>query len=166
MKGNIVKTKGGERPLKLIKTITLEEDVTDVNLTFDKPLDEIVLFYEGLFADWTTGNKYFCARSDDGSWYMLYEDVPYASNASTRSFYAHSKETCIRLWETMAQDNFRNTLRGTADSTTNGRLNVSRRGAHLSRYVGDLNIFFVDREVKMAAGSTIEIWGREVDENL
>lgn len=150
-------------PLKLIKTIKLTEDVTDINVTFDKGLKEIALFMDVAF-DTEATNKTLAARSDSGLWYMFCEILQLKN--TKQFFYVHGKETAERLWETINHDTLISSVQGIGASVTNNRLVTSRRANNLSRYVKNLNIFVINREQKIATGSTIEIWGVEADENI
>ena len=152
-----------KRELKLIKNITLEEDVTDINVTFDKGLKEIAVFMTVSF-DVASNTKAICARSDDGTWYMFYEFLNLTTTPSY--FYMHSKEVRERYWETIGVDTLKTTLQGLEASFSNTRFALSRRGEAFSRYVKDLNIFVAGRTEKFATGSVIEIWGVEADESL
>ncbi len=154
---------GNAEQLKLIKTITLEEDVTDINVTFDKGLKEIALFMTVKF-DTEINNKPLSARSDDGTWYMFQQGI----NLKTTElyFYAHAKEIVERKWETIHTGNATSSLQGASGSRTTAMLTYTTRKPAISRYVRDLNIFIVNREQKFATGSIIEIWGVEADENI
>lgn len=149
--------------LKLIKKVTLEEDVTDVKFTFDKPLSEIVFFFNGNF-DVAGSSKALCLRSDSGVWYMFYRTV--SLSTSKKYYFAHAKEIRERLWETYVTKAFTSGLQGLDNSTTTAEVVISERGKNISRYVNDLNLFVANREHKFAIGTTIEIWGREEDENI
>lgn len=163
MKGNIVKSRGGSNaPLKLLKTITLEEDVNRIDLQFDKPLDEVRILLHVAFSE--AASKAFAARSDSGTWYMFYEPA-LALKTTPRYFYAHAKEIGERRWEASYSGTSFSDLQGAANATTTQKMVISTRGTQISRYVNKLQIFFPNNsETKMLAGSTIEIWGHEADE--
>jgi hypothetical protein len=151
---------GGAEPLKLIKTITLEEDVTEINVTFDKGLKEIALFMTVKF-DTEINSKSLSACSNGGNWYMFAQGINLKTTG--QYFYAHAKEIVERKWETIHTGAATSSLQGAAASRTTAMLTYTTRRPVISRYVKDLNIFVVNREQKLATGSTIEIWGVEAE---
>lgn len=157
-------TGGASAKLKLLKTITLEEDVASVSVAFDRPLDEVAILYNVAFANAETGR--FATRSNSGNWYMFFRSN-LSLSTNRRYWYAHAKEVGERQWETSNSDWFTSTS-GIGDSTTTPRLILSKRHENISRYIEELDIFIPNNttENAIAAGSTIEIWGHEVDENL
>ena len=146
---------GGTEPLKLIKTISLEEDVSDINVTFDIGLKEIVVIMNVAFDE--AAAKAICCRSDGGSWYMFYNSINLTTN--NRYFYARAKEVGERLWETIMFGTSVPNLNGT--NSTSVKISVEKRAQTISRYVKNLNFFTAGRTSKFVVGSTIEIWGVE-----
>ena len=89
----------------------------------------------------------------------------FSLSTNKRFLYAHAKEVDNRQWKCLLSEWFLAT-NGTGDSTTQPRLIISKRGAHIPRYIEKLNIFIPSNtsENAFATGSTIEIWGHEADE--
>lgn len=171
MKGNVAiigdrqsngTVQSGERALKLLKTITLEEDVEKVIVEFDKPLDEIAILLNCGFAIEET--KTIAVRTDGGGWYMCWAGGLAVKNAK-RYFYAHAKEFGERKWECVFSGLMEG-LQGISNSTSTPKLAVSRRYESVSRYVNTMEILIANNTTNNAfsAGGTIEIWGREADE--
>ncbi len=154
-----------DRKLKLLKTITLEEDVEQINVDFETPLDEIAILFDVAFLK-EESDKAMAARTDGGGWYMFWAGG--AMKTNKKYFFVHSKEYAERCWETFASGAFFGGTQGISNSTTTPKLIMSRRTSTLlkSKYVKDLNIFIPQNtsENAFAAGSTIEIWGHEADE--
>lgn len=146
---------GGVEPLKLIKTITVEDDVTDIDVTLDKGLKEIAVIMHVAFNEAAT--KGLSCRSNGGKWYMFSTSVGLTTDK--RYFYAHAKELHERRWETTMFGATSPNLGGT--STVTPKIAVSNREENISRYPKDFNFFTVGRTSKFVAGSTIEIWGVE-----
>ena len=151
------------RKLKLIKTVTLEEDVQSVKVDFEKPVDEVAVLYNIAFNQDVTGA--FNTRSDGGYWYMFYRSNM-ALKTTAQYFYAHSKEVAPRQWETTISGNFFTALLGQATAMTTPYFVVTKRSNSISRYIKDIQFQSPTSGVNIAAGSTVEIWGHEVDENL
>ena len=158
MKGNIVKTKGGESPLKLLKTITLEEDVTAINVTFDKPLREFAVLFEGAFTD--AVNASIGAYTNSGLWYAFNRSLTLRTDKNY--FYAHVTELSERNWEAIYQDGLCNSIGGS--SSTGARYVYSQRADNLSRYIKDLRIIVQGGQASFVSGAKFTIWGVEVDE--
>ncbi len=157
----------GERKLKLLKTITLEEDVASLNVTFDKSLDEIAILFDASFLVEET--KSMAAYTDGGGWYMFWAGG--AMKTTKQFFFVHAKEYAERFWETFASGAFLGGLQGISNSTATPKHTISARDRiykKMSRFVKDLNILIPTNtsENAFAAGSTIQIWGHEADENL
>lgn len=152
-----------ERKLKLLKTITLAEDVASLDVKFDKPLDEIVLFFDVAFLVEET--KAMAAKTDQGSWYMFWAGG--AMKNTKQLFFVHAKEFAEYRWETFASGGFFGTTQGISASTTTPKHIISTRDRIpiKSRFVNDLNIFITNNTSGNAftAGSTIEIWGHEAE---
>ena len=153
-----------DRKLKLLKTITLEEDVEQISVDFNKPLDEIAILFDVSFLIAET--KAMAARTDGGAWYMFWAGD--AMKTTKQFFFVRSKEYAERYWETFASGNFFGGLQGIPNSTTTPKIIMSRRTSSLikSRFIKDLNIFIPQNtsENAFVAGSTIQIWGHETDE--
>ena len=155
------KQKQETKSLELVKSITLEADVTDVKITFDKPLKEIIILFKCAFNRDVAGAP-FLIRSNGGAWYMCYEEVNIKTN--DMYFYAHSKEIAKRQWTTVISDNLVGSpLQGTAANTTNARMVLSQRITDISRYITELEIFIAGRPTEFKAGSTVQIWGVEAE---
>lgn len=153
-----------DRKLKLLKTITLEEDVASLNVEFDKPVDEIAMLFNVAFL--VAETKVMAARTDGGAWYMFWAGG--AMKTTKQFFFVHTKEYAERHWETFASGAFFDGLQGISNSTTTPKLILSRRNDSLTRFVKDLTISIPQntKENAFVAGSTIQIWGHEADENL
>ncbi len=150
--------------LKLLKTITLEEDVHSITVDFEKPIDEVAILYNVAFNQ--AVNDAFITRTDGGAWFMFYRsNMPLKT--TPQYFYAHAKEVAERQWETNLSGTFFSDLKGLSTSMTAPHLIVSKRVESVPRYIGNnLQMYALTSGVDMVAGSTIEIWGHEVDENL
>lgn len=158
----IVDTKiANTRKLKLLKTITLEEDVHSMTVEFDKPLDELAILWNVGFNQAVSDS--FIARTDKGSWFMFYTPS-FSLKTTPKYFYAHAKEVCERQWETSYSSTLLGGLQGIGDSTTTPKWVISRRTERLSRYLNNIQFYALTSGVDMVAGSTLEIWGHEVDE--
>ena len=147
---------GGTKLLKLIKTITIEEDITDVNVNFDKGLKEIVVIMNVAFDEDVT--KAICCRSDGGQWYWFYDTI--TLKTTKRFFYAHTKEIFERHWESIMPASLDGETLW-SNGNINAKYSLKIRNQLCSRYVKDLNFFVAGRANKFMAGSTIEIWGAE-----
>ncbi|MBQ4160532.1 MAG: hypothetical protein IJD83_06325 [Clostridia bacterium] len=153
-----------DRKLKLLKTITLEEDVSSITVDFDKPLDEISILFDVAFLKEET--KAMAAHTDSGAWYMFWASS--AMKTTKQLFFVHSKEFAEWRWETFASGGFFGGLQGISNSATTPKLFLSsrKRVANLNRFISKLSIFIPNNtsENAFATGSTIEIWGHEADE--
>lgn len=152
----IANVSGGAEPLKLIKTITLEQTDTDVNVTLDKGLKEIVVKMKVAF-DADQNNIALCCRSDGGQWYLLYDSINLT--IAQRYFYIHAKEIAERIWEAIIPDI--TTPNNNGNNYAAAKIAYSTRGENISRYPKDFNFFTAGRANTFAVGSTIEIWGLE-----
>lgn len=153
---------GNAEQLKLIKTITLEEDVTDINVTFDKGLKEIFVVMKIGF-DQETGGM-FCCRTDGGVWYPMRQrfNLP----ITPHDYFMYAKEQIERLWQTAQPDKPVLRIEANTESALVSALNFTKRPLTIKRFPKDLNFFVQGRAQKITAGSTIEIWGVEADENI
>ena len=153
-----------DRKLKLLKTITLEEDVSSITVDFDKPLDEISILFDVAFLKEET--KAIAAHTDGGAWYMFWASG--AMKTTKQYFFAHAKEYAERYWECFVSGGFFGGLQGISNSVTTPKqfLSSRKRVANLNRFISKLNIFMPNNtsENAFATGSTIEIWGHEADE--
>ena len=152
------------RKLKLLKTITLEEDVASLNVEFDKPVDEIAMLFNVAFL--VAETKVMAAYTDGGGWYMFWAGG--AMKTTKQFFFVHTKEYAERHWETFASGAFFDGLQGISNSTTTPKIVLSHRHNSMTRFVKDLTISIPinANENAFVAGSTIQIWGHEADENL
>ena len=151
--------------LKLLKDITLTEDVKTLDVTFDKPVNEIAILFRVSFE--ATENKPLAVRTDGGMWYMFYS--PALTMSQTRKvFFAHAKEVGDRYWECLISGAFMSTLQGISDSGSTPKLVISMRSDYISRYVKKINVFVpsVSENQMFKADSQILIWGNEVDEEV
>lgn len=149
--------------LKLLKTIILEEDVSVIDVEFDKPLDEVAILFD--VAVTLECECRLAARTDGGLWYVFYSQ-PLALKTSKQFYSVHAKEIAERHWEVFDSNLQFTSLQGIEASTRPARLIRSYRGELISRFLNKLNILIRDStsDSAFAIGSVIEIWGREVDE--
>jgi hypothetical protein len=158
---NIKKDIENSRKLKLLKTITLEEDVTSISIEFDKRIDEFVLFMKVGFLQ--AESKALAARVKAYSPYLFYDTI--SMTTEQRRFYAHFKIVADNVWETMFFDDTTPAAQGLSDSNKAAKISINANGM---KRLPSLNIFLpnVSEGNAMKAGSTIEIWGHEVDESV
>ena len=149
--------------LKLLQTITLEENVTDVNITFDKELKEIFVVMKIAF-DAESSSATFCCRTDGGSWYPMRKRF----NLTTEpyDFFMHIKEKVERIWETIAFDKPVSNIESNTTSGDVSILHFTKRPTRIKRFPKELNFFIQGRMQNFAIGSYFEIWGIEADENI
>lgn len=149
------------RKLKILKTITLEEDVARLNVEFDKPLDELAILYNIAFTKAETSR--FATRGTDGVYLFYRSNLSLSTNM--RYWYAHAKEVGERQWVCLISEWFVNN-NGLGESMTQPRTAFASRANMPSRYIKNIDIFIPNNttENAFAAGSKIQIWGHEVDE--
>ncbi len=163
--------KADKEELKLIKTITLTEAVTSIGATFEKPLKEIYMVFTGTL-DGIANEGTSCiiaARCNGGSQYLFYKSsLKFAPNTN-KVYIAHAKEIVERRWETVFAGNMlvitaNGVLQGLDASSSNPRMSYSSRKTDFSRYIDNLDFFVYGAKYSFAVGSTLEIYGVEVDE--
>jgi len=149
------------RKLKLLKTITLEEDVTSISVEFEKRIDEFVLLMNVGFLK--AESKAIAARPKANWGYLFYDTI--SMTTAKRCFYAHTKKVANNVWETMFFDDTTPAAQGLSDSNKAAKISIHANG---SNTLPSLNIFIqnVSEGNAMTAGSTIQIWGHEVDESV
>ncbi len=171
--GNVLNSivDGKEQPLNLIKTITLTEAVTSIGTTFEKPLKEIYMVFTGTL-DGIANEVSDCiiaARCNGGSQYLFYKSSLKFAPDTNKAYIAHTKEVVERRWETvfarttLAVDESGG-LQGLDVNSSDPRMSYSKRRTHLSRYIDHLDFFVYGAKYSFAVGSTLEIYGVEVDE--
>lgn len=153
-----------DRKLKLLKTITLEEDVAELNVEFDKPLDEIAILYNIAFTKDETAR--FATRGTN-SGYLFYRSN-LSLSTRMRYWYAHAKEVSERQWVCLISNEWFFNNDGLGDSMTQPRTTYLSRVGKPSRFIKNIDVFIPNNtsENAFVAGSTIQIWGHEADENL
>lgn len=162
------------KELKHIKTITLEEAVTSISTTFEKPLKELwVRFIGALDIEAKVTDCVLSARCDAGIQYFAYFGNQTFEPNQKKVFAFHAKEIVPRNWETEfcktpitgSETNNGYFLQGISAQTSDLRKSYSTRTQYsLTPYVNDLDFAVHNGKYSFAIGSTLEIWGVEVDE--
>jgi hypothetical protein len=171
--GNVLNgiVNGTEQPLNLIKTITLTEGVTSIETTFEKPMKEIYMVFTGTL-DGITDDVSDCiisAKCDGGSQYLFYKAALKFAPNTNKAYIAHAKEIVERRWETEFAGNTlgigaSGILQGLDASSANPRTSYSARLLSLPRHIDNLTFSIYNAKYSFAIGSTLEIYGVEVDE--
>ena len=157
--------------IKLLKTITLEEAVASIETTFEKPLKEIYCRFIGkLNVENEVTDCYINAKTDGGTHYLVWSNNLTFSPTERKAFIFHAKEMIPHYWET---DFPKTTLKivdgghmqGISDHTADVRRSYSSRlHDRYGRYVSNLSFDVRYAKYSFAVGSTLEIYGVEVDE--
>ena len=159
--------------LKLLKTITLEEAAASIETTFEKPVKELyVRFIGALDIEVDVTNCSIIAFCNTGLQYFRYSLNQKFSPNVRKVIVFHSKEVTPRYWETDYPDAMLNItdigeMQGIGEHTANVKRSCSTRlntRVNLDRYVKDLAFKVQNAKYSFAVGSTLEIYGVEVDE--
>ena len=147
--------------MPLIKEVTLTEDVTEIEVAFDKPIKEFFLVADFAVNLETEATKAIRVRTDGGSQYFAYQTLK-VSNQSIR-WACYAKEIAEKYWRALFHTNKLNQLQGlSADISTAGMSTSLRKDYLEKRYVNHLLINVAD--VNILSGSNFKIYGREVEE--
>lgn len=172
------------KELKFIKKITLEEPVTKISTTFDKPLKELWVRFVGNLDGITATVKdvTLAARGTNGGAQYFFWVNALVFGATTGKLNAYTfrvKEVLPYHWETEYDTSVINNLAYREDidgvpfqglsahSTSIKKSHSTRLPKHIpERYVEYMDFFEFNGKYSFATGSTIEIWGieAEVDE--
>ena len=157
--------------MKLIQKISLDESVASIQTTFEKPLKELYVRFIGkLDSEEEVSDCTLMALCDGGSQYFVYSGNKLFSPTMNKAFIFHSKEVLPNCWET---DYPLSTLNATdagvmqginAHSSAVHRSYSTRYYTNLPRYVANLTFAILQGKYSFAVGSTLEIYGVEVDE--
>ena len=159
--------------LKPLKTITLEEAATSIETTFEKPVKELyVRFIGALDIEADVTDCSIIAFCNTGLQYFRYSLNQKFSPNARKVIVFHSKEVTPRYWETDYPDAMLNItdigeMQGIGEHTANVKRSCSTRlntRVNLDRYVKDLAFKVQNAKYSFAVGSTLEIYGVEVDE--
>ena len=161
--------------MKHIQTINLTEAAVSMKTTFAKPLKEIYMVFVGTL-DGLSANVSNCslaARTDAGQQFFFYTGNNTFTTTTNRGYVVHAKEIVERRWESvhpqgtliMPAGDF---MQGADDTTRTPRISYSTRFQKgLARYVSTLEFLIPNASSSgyaFAAGSTLKIYGVEVDE--
>ena len=111
----------------------------------------------------------FAAKCDNGLQYFFYKGaLKFAPNVN-KAYIAHAKEIVERRWETVFADAMlkveaSGAMQGLHEHSANPRISYSTRFSALPRYIENLDFFVFGGKYSFAIGSTLEIYGVEVDE--
>jgi len=151
--------------MKLLKTVTLEEEKKSIAVTFDKPLKELYVVFTGRAGGTdTVSNCTLASYTGSGGQYFFYTTAHtlYADRDIVYIF--HAKEIVERRWETLyPTSTLSTTLQGISSSSSSVKTSYSKRRDSLSRYVDSLSFFIYNEVCNFAVGSTLEIWGVEAE---
>ncbi len=157
--------------MKLIQKITLDESVASIQTTFEKPLKELYVRFIGkLDSEEEVSDCTLTALCDQGMQYFTWIGSCAFSPTNFKAFVFHSKEITEHLWETdfgaVVDTNDFGRMQGIAAHTVSVKRAYSTRYEinKLSRYVNDLTFATYQGKYSFAVGSTLEIYGVEVDE--
>lgn len=152
-----VEERTGELPL--IKTVTLGEPSGMVHISFDTPLKEFFLVFEGSADVTETASRTFNVRTDGGSLYFYAQSVKFEPN-TVKKLVSYSRELAERYWISLTSPNMESDMKG--NGTAQAYITPVYRKTEYSRYVTEMDVFV--RDTSISGGSVIKIYGREVKE--
>ena len=109
------------------------------------------------------------AKCDGGSQYLFYKGaLTFAPNVN-KAYIAHAKEIVERRWETEFAGatlgvGASGILQGVDVNSANPRMSYSSRALSLPQHIDNLTFLIHNAKYSFATGSTLEIYGVEVDE--
>lgn len=146
---------------QLLATVTIDEPVSRVDITFDKPIKEFYLIFKGtVTTDTDVSDCIFACRTNGGSQYFFYNGSLKMYSDKNQVYVAHAREMVERFWETaFTSVSLNATLQGLSGNTCATKVSFSQRNTNIPRFVESLQFFVYNDKYTLATGSTIEVWG-------